>query len=104
MKLGRFGIVSNPLLEFSLRGVEFSDHHQVAAQDLVRLRVLNIELQRLCQGLNRFAEFLFCEIAVAERIPSPGRVRVLLNIVGKRRFHFLKTVFPDVALELGDFS
>ena len=52
-----------PFLELELGRVEPADDHQRAAEDLVGLGVLDVELERLGQGLDGFAELLLREEA-----------------------------------------
>ena len=73
MKLGGARLVADTLLELDLRRVEPADDHQIAAEDLVSLRVPDIELERFRQRLDGFADFLLGEEAVAERVPAPRR-------------------------------
>ena len=44
MELGGVRLVAERLLELDLRGVEAADDHQVAAEDLVRFGVADVEL------------------------------------------------------------
>ena len=73
--LGGVRLVAEALLELDLCRVESPDDHQVAAEGLVRLGVSDIELERLRQRADGFANLLLSEQAVAERVPSPGRLR-----------------------------
>ena len=50
----------------------------------------DIELERLRQRLDRFADLLLREQAVAERVPAPRRLRALLDVVGEQRLDFLE--------------
>ena len=69
-----------PFLELELRRVEPADDHQRAAEDLVGLGVLDVELERLGQGPDRFADLLLREVRVAERVPAPGGRGPLLDV------------------------
>ena len=55
----------------------------------MRLGVLDVELQRLRQRLNGFADLLLGELAVAQRVPAPRGFRALLDVVGKQRLDVL---------------
>ena len=55
----------------------------VRPENLVRLGVADVELQRLRQRLDRLADLLLREQAVAERIPAPRRRRALLDVGGR---------------------
>ena len=73
VELGRIRLVAQAGLELGLRRVEAADDHQGAAEDLVRFGVVQIELQGLRQRLDRVADLLLRELAVAERVPAPRR-------------------------------
>ena len=100
--LGGVGLVADGLLELDLRRVEPADDHQVAAEDLVRFGVLQIELQRLGERFDRLADLLLREIGIAERVPAPGRLRTLLHVFREERLDLYPLGVLDVALELGD--
>src|SRR5207237_339838 len=79
-------LVANGLLELDLGRVESSDDHQVAAKDLVRLGIADVELERFRERANGLADLLLAEQAVTERIPSPRGCRALLHVGGEQRF------------------
>ena len=100
--LGGVGLVADGLLELDLRRIEPADDHQVAAEDLVRFGVLQIELQRLGERFDRLADLLLREIGIAERVPAPGRLRTLLHVFREERLDLYPLGVLDVALELRD--
>ena len=102
MDLGGLRTVANPLLEFNLGRVESSDDHQVATKNLVRLCVSDVDLQRFRQALNRLANFLLRELAVAQGVPTPGGFRTPCDVIGEKRLDFLKLISPDVVFELSN--
>ena len=90
------------MFEFRLRRVELSNDHQIAAKNLVRLRVSDIDLKRLRQRLNGFSNSLLRELAVPQGVPTPRRFRVFLHISSKHRLNILKPSFADIAFEFAD--
>ena len=102
VRLGGIRLVAEGLLELDLGGVESPDDHQIAPEDLVRFGVSNVELERLGQRLDRFADLLLREQAVAERVPAPRRGRALLDVLGKERLDLLEPALADEAFELRD--
>src|SRR6266536_4922302 len=102
MNLGGLWIVLNSLHELSLRSVEPSDHHQIAAKHLVGFCVSNIELKRLSQRPNGVPNFLLSKLTVAECVPAPCRCWTLADVIGEQRLDLLKSVLPDISLEFGD--
>ena len=62
MQLRGIGLEADAFLELELGRVEAADDHQRAAEDLVRLRVLDVELERSGQGPDRVAELLLGEV------------------------------------------
>jgi len=101
MHFGGLGIVADALGELGLGGVKSSDGHQVAAENFVGFGVLDVELERFCEGLNRFAELALREQSVAEGVPAPGGFRVLFDVGGQEGLDVGEAVVSDVAFKLG---
>src|SRR5947207_12812830 len=99
MHLSGLRVVPDSLLELRLSGVVPSNDHQVAAQHLERLSILDVELERFRERLNGFADFPLGELAVAQGIPTPSGFRVLVDIRSQKRINLLESPASDVAFE-----
>ena len=95
-------LVLQALLELHLRGVEAADDHQVAPENLVRLGVRHVELQRLRERADRCADLLLGELAVPERVPGPRRRWARLHVLLEQRLGLGEFALTDVALEHRD--
>ena len=99
MALGGVGLVAYRLLELDLRGVVPADDHEIAAEDLVRFDVLQIELQRLRERANRFTDLLLREIGIAQCVPAPRRLRTVCHVFREERLDLCPSGLPDVAFQ-----
>ena len=95
MQLRRVGLVADALLEFHLRDVEPPDHHEASAEDLVSLGVGHVELERFRERLDRLTDLLLCELAVPQRVPRAGRLRMIRDVLRQRRLYVLKLTFAN---------
>ena len=102
MHLSGLRVVPDPLLELRPGGVVPANDHQVAAENLVRLSILDVELERFRERLNGFADFPLGELAVAQGIPTPRGFRVLVDISSQERLNLLESSRSDVAFKFGD--
>ena len=100
VELSGVRLVAKALLELDLCRVESADDHEVAAEGLMGVGVSDIELERLRQRVDGCANFLLSEQAVAERVPSPGRLWALGDVCREQRLHFLKPALSEITLEL----
>src|SRR5438093_8244895 len=100
MHLSGLRVVPDPLLERRPGGVVPANDHQVAAENLVRLSILDVELERFRERLNGFADFSLGELAVAQGIPTPRGFRVLVDISSQERLNLLESPRSDVAFKL----
>src|SRR5215468_4653409 len=103
MNLRRLRAVVNSLFKLNLRFIESPDHHQIATENLMSLRVPDIQLQRLRQTLNGISDPLLRKLAVAQCVPAPSPFWMLLEIVRQDRLRVFETARPDVVLNLVDF-
>src|SRR5437660_12440099 len=98
MHLSGLRVVPDSLLELRLGGVVPANDHQVAAENLVRLSILDVELERFRERLNGFADFPLGELAVAQGIPTPRGFRVLVDMSSHERLKRLE--LPRSSLSL----
>src|SRR5437879_13702590 len=102
MHLSGLRVVPDSLLELRLGGVVPANDHQVAAENLVRLSILDVELERFRERLNGYADFPLVERAVAQGIPTPRGFQVLFDITSQQRLNLLGARRAAVAVNSGD--
>src|SRR5207244_12481028 len=102
MHLSGLRVVPDPLLELRPGGVVPANDHQVAAENLVRLSILDVEMERFRERLNGFADFPLGELAVAQGIPTLRGFLVLFDISSKERLNVVASSRSAVVFRLRD--
>src|SRR4051812_19741283 len=61
----------------------------------MRARILYVELQGLCESADGFADLLFAVQSIAERVPAPRRIWILLYVDPEHAFSRFEVPGPN---------